>query len=108
MIAPSSDQSRRRCFALGSDTLKVIGSDPPVWNSTLPELKYQSNTSLMPSLRSATYPSSDMDMIATTFDTARSPWTWLKFCSDAKYARARKRVATCPAREHSARGAPVH
>ena len=47
-----------------------MGSDPPVWNSTSPEFMYQSNTSATPSLRSATNPSSDMDMIATTFDIA--------------------------------------
>ncbi len=63
----------RRCSALGADTLNVMGSDPPVWNSTSPEWKYQSNTSPTPSLTSATKPSSDMDMIATTFpDMARS------------------------------------
>src|SRR4051794_33236778 len=68
--APSSDHRPRRCSALGADTLNVIGSEPPVWNSTFPELRYQSNTSATPSFRSATYPSSDMDMIATTFDIA--------------------------------------
>src|SRR5206468_3611677 len=62
----------RRRSALGPDTLNVIGSDPPVWISTSPEVKYQSNTSATPSLRSATEPSSDMDMIATTFDIACS------------------------------------
>src|SRR5947209_13148475 len=49
-----------------------MGSAPPVWNSTFPDVMYQSNTSATPSLRSATYPSSDMDMIATTFDIAMS------------------------------------
>ena len=52
--APSSDERPRRCSALGADTLNVMGSAPPVWNSTSPELKYQSNTSATPSLRSAT------------------------------------------------------
>src|SRR3954467_15472397 len=67
-MAPSPDVRPRRCSALGPDTLNVMGSDPPVWNSTSPEFMYQSNTSPTPSLRSATYPSSDMDMMATTFD----------------------------------------
>src|ERR1051325_9235971 len=66
--APSSDQRPRRCSALGSDTLNVIGCEPPVRNSTFPELMYQPNTSATPSLSSATKPSSDMDMIATIFD----------------------------------------
>src|SRR5262249_23609473 len=69
-MAPSPDVRPRRCSALGPDTLNVMGSDPPVWNSTSPELKYQSNTSATPSLASATKPSSDMDMIAMTFDIA--------------------------------------
>src|SRR4051794_41925463 len=54
------------CSALGSDTLNVMGAEPPVWISTSPELRYQSNTSATPSLESATKPSSDMDMMATT------------------------------------------
>src|SRR5215216_3996315 len=70
--APSSDQRPRRCLALGSDTLNVMGSEPPVWNATSPEFMYQSNTSATPSLGSATKPSSDMDMMATSFDIARS------------------------------------
>jgi DNA-binding CsgD family transcriptional regulator len=32
---------------------RLMGSEPPVWNATSPELKYQSNTSATPSLRSA-------------------------------------------------------
>jgi len=52
--APSSAQRLRRCSALGSDTLNVMGSDPPVWNATSPEFMYQSKTSPTPSLRSAT------------------------------------------------------
>src|SRR5688572_20473488 len=69
-MAPSPETRPRRCSALDPDTWNVMGSDPPVWNSTSPEWKYQSNTSATPSLRSATKPSSDMDMIATTFDIA--------------------------------------
>src|SRR5882757_2526063 len=49
-----------------------MGSDPPVLSSTSPEDMYQSNTSPTPSLESATKPSSDTDMIATTFDMACS------------------------------------
>src|SRR5262245_25509805 len=49
-----------------------MGSVPPTWTSTLPEVKYQSNTSATPSLGSATKPSSDIDMRATTFDVAGS------------------------------------
>src|SRR5689334_25288534 len=60
--APRLEDSSRMCRALGSDTLNVIGSDPPVAISTVPELKYQSNTSATPSLPSATKPSSDMDI----------------------------------------------
>jgi hypothetical protein len=52
--APSSPQRARRCSALGPDTLNVMGSDPPVWNSTSPEATYQANTSATPSWRSAT------------------------------------------------------
>ena len=37
----------------GANTLNVMGSEPPVWNSTSPEVKYQSNTSATPSLGSA-------------------------------------------------------
>src|SRR2546422_4409062 len=48
-MAPSPDVRPRRCSALGSDTLNVMGSDPPVWISTSPELMYQSNTSATPS-----------------------------------------------------------
>src|SRR5690606_33772036 len=70
--APSSDQRSRRCPALGPDTLNVMGSDPPVWNSTSPDRRYQSNTSATPSSASATKPSRDMDMIATTLDIERS------------------------------------
>src|SRR5213075_1673266 len=47
-----------------------MGSDPPVLNSTSPEFMYQSNTSPTPSLGSATKPSSDTDMSATSFDIA--------------------------------------
>ncbi len=48
-----------------------MGSDPPVSISTFPEDMYQSNTSATPSLRSATKPSSDMDMIAMSLDMLR-------------------------------------
>src|SRR5882762_7853338 len=48
-MAPSPDVRPRRCSALGADTLNVMGSDPPVWISTSPEFKYQSNTSATPS-----------------------------------------------------------
>src|SRR5919106_784104 len=52
-MAPSPEVRPRMCSALGPDTLNVMGSDPPVWISTFPEVKYQSNTSSTPSLRSA-------------------------------------------------------
>ena len=64
-----SGRETAKVLALGSDILSVMGSDPPVWISTSPET-YQLNTSAKPPLRSATKPSSDMDMIATTFDIA--------------------------------------
>jgi hypothetical protein len=41
------------CSALGSDTVNVMGADPPVWMGTSPEV-YQSNTSATPSSGSAT------------------------------------------------------
>src|SRR6185436_10190566 len=84
--APSPEVRLRTCSALGPDILNVMGSDPPVWISTSPEVKYQSNTSATPSLRSATKPSSDMDMIATTFDIACSlQELWLRFRGSNDY-----------------------
>lgn len=68
MTAPNSDVRLRMCPALGSDTLNVIDPGPPVRTWTFPELKYQSKTSDTPSFGSATKPSSDIDMIAMTFD----------------------------------------
>src|SRR6478672_722956 len=58
--------SSRRYRALGSDTRNVMGSEPPVVNSTSPEAKYQSKTCITSSSGPATKPSSDMDMMATT------------------------------------------
>jgi hypothetical protein len=91
------------CSALGSDTLNVMGSDPPVRISTSPEVRYQSNTSATPSLRSATKPSSDIDMIATTFvirfSSSRAvPMTTCCLLHEQRHAdttfiRARKRLS---------------
>src|SRR5688572_4488441 len=83
-MAPSPETRPRRCSALDPDTWNVMGSDPPVWISTSPEVKYQSNTSATPSLRSATKPSSDMDMIATSLDIAM-------FLSPPAYTETRDR-----------------
>jgi len=49
-----SGREAAKVLALGADTLNVMGFAPPVWISTSPELRYQSNTSATPSLRSAT------------------------------------------------------
>src|SRR5918996_2856638 len=43
-----------------------MGSDPPGWISTFPDMTYQSNTSATTSSTSATYRRRDIDMIATT------------------------------------------
>src|SRR6478672_5114650 len=65
-MAPTSACKPLRWSALGAETWNVI-SDLAlgVATSTSPE-KYQSKTSSTPSFASATYPSRDIDMIATT------------------------------------------
>jgi hypothetical protein len=67
-IAPTSAINPLTWSALGAETRNVM-SDRLLGMgiSTSPE-KYQSKTSATPSLVSATYPSRDMDMIATTLD----------------------------------------
>src|SRR3954471_15533378 len=65
-IAPSSACKPLRWTALGADTWNIMPDVLlAVETSTSPE-KYQSNTSATPSFASATYPSRDIDMIATT------------------------------------------
>src|SRR3954468_20619114 len=65
-MAPTSAINPLTWSALGAETWNVM-SDVVLGMeiSTSPE-KYQSNTSATPSFASATYPSSDIDMIAIT------------------------------------------
>jgi hypothetical protein len=65
-MAPTSAIKPLRWSALGAETWNVM-SDLVLGMgmSTSPE-KYQSKTSSTPSFASATYPSRDIDMIATT------------------------------------------
>lgn len=66
-MAPASASKLRRWSALGAETRNVMPESPlAVGTSTSPK-KYQSKTSETPSFGSATYPSRDMDMNATTF-----------------------------------------
>jgi len=65
-MAPTSAFKPLRCSALGAETWNVMAIvGLAVGTSTSPE-KYQSKTSATPSFASATYPSRDIDMIATT------------------------------------------
>src|ERR1043166_1887032 len=65
-MAPTSAIKPLRCSALGAETRNVKPVVAlAVGASTSPE-KYQSKTSATPSFASATYPSRDIDMIATT------------------------------------------
>src|SRR6476659_7118884 len=65
-MAPTSATKPLRCSALGGETRKVMPEAPlAVGTSTSPE-KYQSKTSATPSFASATYPSRDIDINATT------------------------------------------
>ena len=65
-MAPISAVKPLRWSALGAETWKVMPDLVlAVETSTSPE-KYQSKTSATPSFASATYPSSDIDMSATT------------------------------------------
>src|SRR5215216_6156654 len=66
-MAPTSAVKPLRWSALGAETWNVMPDVVlAVGTSTSPE-KYQSKTSATPSFASATYPSRDIDMIATTF-----------------------------------------
>jgi hypothetical protein len=47
-------------------SLNVMGSDPPVWISTFPDVTYQSNTFGHAIVDVGDYRSRDIDMIATT------------------------------------------
>ena len=70
-MAPTSAIKPLRWSALGAETWNVkSGVGIGMGTSTSPE-KYQSNTSATPSFASATYPSRDIDMIATTLAMAR-------------------------------------
>jgi hypothetical protein len=65
-MAPTSAAKPLRWSALGAETWNVMPDVLlAVETSTSPE-KYQSKTSAPPSFASATYPSRDSDMIATT------------------------------------------
>ncbi len=65
-MAPTSAVKPLRWSALGAETWNVMPDVViAVGTSTSPE-KYQSKTSATPSFASATYPSRDIDMIATT------------------------------------------
>ena len=65
-IAPTSATKPLRWSALGGETWNVMPELPlAVGTSTSPE-KYQSKTSATPSFASATYPSRDIDINATT------------------------------------------
>src|SRR4249920_3168641 len=65
-MAPTSASKPLRWSALGAETWNVMPDVVlAVGTSTSPE-KYQSKTSATPSFASATYPSRDIDMIATT------------------------------------------
>jgi hypothetical protein len=65
-IAPTSATKPLRWSALGAETRNVmLDLVLAVGTSTSPE-KYQSKTSATPSFASATYPSRDIEMIATT------------------------------------------
>src|SRR5213083_2702253 len=65
-MAPTSVTKPLRWSALGAETRNVMPDVVlAVGTSTSPE-KYQSKTSATPSFASATYPSSDIDMSATT------------------------------------------
>src|SRR4249920_3940613 len=65
-MAPTSAVKPLRWSALGGETWNVMPDLVlAVETSTSPE-KYQSNTSATPSFASATYPSRDIDMSATT------------------------------------------
>jgi hypothetical protein len=65
-MAPTSACKPLRWSALGAETWNVMPDVVlAVETSTSPE-KYQSKTSATPSFVSATYPSRDIDMIATT------------------------------------------
>src|SRR6059036_89198 len=65
-MAPTSASKPLRWSALGAETWNVMPDVVlAVETSTSPE-KYQSKTSATPSFASATYPSRDIDMIATS------------------------------------------
>src|SRR4029077_7714076 len=73
-MAPTSAVKPLRWSALGAETRNVMPDVPlAVGTSTSPE-KYQSNTSATPSFASATYPSRDIDMIATTLVIGAAPF----------------------------------
>ena len=73
-MAPTSAVKALRWSALGGETLNVMPELPlAVGTSTSPE-KYQSKTSATPSFASATYPSRDIDISATTLLV-----TWCSF-----------------------------
>jgi hypothetical protein len=70
-MAPTSASKPLRWSALGGETWNVMPDVVlAVATSTSPE-KYQSKTSSTPSFASATYPSRDIDMIATTLVMVR-------------------------------------
>src|SRR4029078_8069147 len=86
-IAPSSAIRPLRCSALGSETrnvISIVGLEMGI--SSWPE-KYHSNTSSTPSFASATYPSSDIDMSATTLAIGRTPWGSDRLQSDQAVGR---------------------
>src|SRR4051812_9586210 len=65
-MAPTSACKPLRWSALGAETWNVIPDVVLAVGTSTSPAKYQSNTSATPSFASATYPSRDMDMIATT------------------------------------------
>jgi hypothetical protein len=75
-MAPISAIKPLRWSALGAETWNVMPHVAlAVGTSTSPE-KYQSKTSATPSFASATYPSRDMDMMATTLVTRTPVARW--------------------------------
>ena len=70
-MAPTSAIKPRTWSALGAETRNVMSdAGTGMETSTSPE-KYQSKTSATPSFASATYPSRDIDMMATTLVMAQ-------------------------------------
>src|SRR4051794_12560668 len=65
-MAPISAANPFRCAALGAETRNVMSDVALAVGTSMSPEKYQSKTSATPSFASATYPSSDIDMSATT------------------------------------------